>query len=208
MNDRGFFITLEGGEGSGKTSLTVKLEKFLAKKGHRVVVTREPGGTKFGEHVRSLLLQHGGDVAFSSMAELCLFLSARAQHVEEVIIPALREKRVLLCDRYNDSSIAYQGIGRGLGEEMVEKFCHFASFNVNPDLTLYLDVDPEVGLKRVKKENLYERFEMEKMAFHEKVRQGFLKLARKEAGRFYIIDANKSEEEVYLRAEEILNKVL
>jgi dTMP kinase len=208
MIDKGFFITLEGGEGSGKTSLIQKLEVYLASKGYSVVATREPGGTKFGEHVRSLLLQHGGDVAFSAMAELCLFLSARAQHVEEVIIPALHENRVVLCDRYNDSSIAYQGEGRGLGMEEVEKFCHFASFNVNPNLTLYLDVTPDVGLKRVKEENLFARFELEKMAFHKKVRSAFLELAKKDSNRIFIVDASNTQEEVFLRSKEIIDKFL
>ena len=203
---KALFISIEGGEGAGKTTLIKKCEEFLLQNNYLLVVTREPGGTKFSEHIRTLLLQHSRNVKLSNRSELCLFLAARAQHVHEVIKPALKENKIIICDRYSDSSIAYQGYARGLGMEAVENFCNFASDNINPDLTIYLDIDPRKGLERVKNENKYDRIESEKIAFHEKVRKGFHLIAKKKKNKFFIIDANKSKDAIFDETKQILKR--
>lgn len=202
-SDRPFpirFITVEGGEGAGKTSLLDQIEKFLNDRGVGVVRTREPGGTVFGEHLRSWLLDQHNQFPISSKAELFLFLSARAQHIEEVILPAIKAGKVVLCDRYNDSTIAYQGAGRHLGMEWVANLCSTLCGTVVPDLTFYLDVDPAIGLSRTKhavKDNAkageVDRIEAEKLEFHQQVREAFKQIAKNEPKRFYPIDANQSK---------------
>src|SRR5260221_14604324 len=136
---RGLFITFEGGEGAGKTTLIEEIARQLASEGYSVLKTREPGGTKLGEHIRAILLQHTEPV--SPYSELCLFLASRAQHILEVIGPALEAKKIVLCDRFNDSSIAYQGAARGLGMDKGAEFCEFISQVLQPNLTLYLDLE-------------------------------------------------------------------
>ncbi|HRD55508.1 MAG TPA: dTMP kinase, partial [Parachlamydiaceae bacterium] len=144
-------ITFEGGEGAGKTTLIKELAKALFAVGHHVVQTREPGGSRLGEHIRSWLLKHDFDVKVGKEAELLLFLAARAQHLEELIVPSIKAGKIVLCDRFNDSTIVYQGIARGIGFEKVEKLCQLVSAHTEPALTLLLDVDPVIGLMRTKK---------------------------------------------------------
>jgi dTMP kinase len=189
------FITFEGGEGAGKTTLIEGLAKLLSEEGHSVIKTREPGGTELGEEVRVLLLQSSSQ-AVSPYAELALFLASRAQHIQEVIEPALKAGKVVLCDRYNDSSIAYQGSARGLGLEKVREICHFFCHGVEPNLTLYLDIDPKIGLARAKKARAQDRIEAEDIAFHERIRRAYHQIQKMEPKRLYVIDADLAPERV------------
>ncbi|KKM70725.1 hypothetical protein LCGC14_1437870, partial [marine sediment metagenome] len=196
---KGFFITFEGGEGSGKTALIGSIKKYLESRKLDCIVTREPGSTKLGEHLREIVLQEKKGKKISSnlsktldpKAELCLFLASRAQHIKEVILPSLEKNNIVLCDRYNDSSIAYQGHARDLGIDKVIEFSSFIIEDAIPDLTIYLDIDPKIGLSRV--QSKLDRIESEKMEFHKKIRDGFHILAKKFPKRIKIIDASVSK---------------
>ena len=212
MRSKSLFITIEGGEGAGKTTLISKLEGLLESKGLLVVKTREPGGSKLSNHIRSWLLNRDMDMPISYRAELLLFLAARAQHLEELIKPALHDGKVVICDRFNDSTIVYQGKGRGLGMDYVKKLCDLVCIDVMPDLTLFLDVDPQVGLMRTRhaaKENAkpgdLDRIEAERIDFHERVRLGFLELAKQDNKRLHVIDANLSEDAVFRQAKSVVD---
>jgi dTMP kinase len=195
---RGTFITFEGPEGSGKTTQIERLAAWLRSTRHDVVVTFEPGGTEIGNRIRGLLfdLAHG---EMTARTELLLMNAARAQHVEQVIEPALAAGKVVLSDRYAESSLAYQGFGRQLGLEAAEPVCDFATGGLKADVVLLLDLDVEEGLKRnravdaeapastASKNN---RFEVEAVEFHRRVREGFLELARREPKRFAVLDAS------------------
>lgn len=198
MRKRGFFVTFEGGEGAGKTTLIEEIARQLSQEGRRVLKTREPGGTQLGEAIRAILLQH--EKPISPYAEFSLFLASRAQHVMEVIGPALEEGKVVLCDRFNDSSIAYQGAARGLGMEKVAAFCEFISQGLEPQLTLYLDLDPNLGLKRAAKERKQDRIEAETLLFHQKIREAYLSIHRADPHRFRLIDASQSPAKVFEEA--------
>ena len=194
---RGIFITFEGGEGAGKSTLIEETARQLASDGYSIVKTREPGGTNLGEHIRLLLLEHEPNP--SAYAELCLFLASRAQHIQEVIAPALESRKIVLCDRFNDSTIAYQGWARGLGMEKVAQFCEFICQGVQPRLTLYLDIDPAVGLARARKNSPeiagargYDRIESEDLVFHQKIREAFRLIHEKNKERFVMLDATQS----------------
>ncbi|MBN1916875.1 MAG: dTMP kinase [Verrucomicrobia bacterium] len=194
---RGTFITFEGPEGSGKTTQIERLAAWLRSTGRDVVVTFEPGGTEIGSRIRELLfdLAHG---EMTARTELLLMNAARAQHVEQVIEPALAAGQVVLSDRFAESSLAYQGFGRELGLEVVEPICDFATGGLKADLVLLLDLPVEEGLKRNRKldgdlpassESKNNRFEVAGLEFHRCVRQGFLALARREPQRFVVLDA-------------------
>lgn len=206
MISQGLFITFEGGEGAGKTTLIDEIYKRLREDGRRVLKTREPGGTELGEEIRALLLHHKGPV--SPYAELSLFLASRAQHISEVILPALREGIVVLCDRFNDSSIAYQGMARGLGMENVALVCQFICGGLVPHLTFYLDIDPELGLTRAKKRQSTDRIEAEDIAFHTKIREGYLAIHKKDPHRFHLFDATQAPVAVFRQAIELMNSLL
>ena len=199
---RGLFITFEGGEGAGKTTLINEMARQLMVEGHHVLKTREPGGTKLGEHIRMILLEHTEPV--SPYAELSLFLASRAQHIMEVIGPALVEEKIVLCDRFNDSSVAYQGAARGLGMEQVRAFCKFISQGVQPQLTFYLDLDPKIGLARAAKERKQDRIESETLIFHQKIREAFVAIHNADPHRFQLIDATLPPAKVF---EEAMKKV-
>ena len=196
------FITLEGIEGAGKTTQIPLLVAFLEKKGHTCVVTREPGGTAIGAKIRALLL----DPENSRMVpetELLLYAADRAQHVRRQIEPALAAGKTVVCDRFADATEAYQGVARGLDMELVRALNRVATGGRMPDITLLFDLPPEVGLKRAwqriaqnGRETADCRFENEKMAFHERVRQGYLDMARREPGRFIVVDAQGPAAEV------------
>jgi dTMP kinase len=207
----GFFITLEGGEGAGKTSLIEELVKTLKAAGKQVVTTREPGGTTLGNQIRRWVLDLNEELKIFPKAELLLFLAARVEHIEELILPALKAGKIVICDRFNDSTVAYQGAARGLGADWVDALCHNVA-GVVPDLTFYLDVDPKVGLSRTRsltKENAAagacDRIESEKIEFHEKIRQGFLSLAKAHPERIVVLDANLPQAKVVHEALQILS---
>lgn len=212
---KGRFITLEGGEGSGKTTLQKQLADYLTQKGCEVITTREPGGTHLGETVRDWVLNQDSTVYLGNEAELLLFLAARAQHIEEVILPALKEGKIVICDRFNDSTVAYQGVARGLGVKHVQKLCQLVCGDVLPQLTLFLNVSPEIGLTRsrnvVKSHALQgelDRIESEDFAFHIKIQKAFEALARREPLRMYTIDANQSQTHVLKEAIRALEELI
>ena len=188
------FLTVEGVEGSGKSTLLTALAERLKAEGKAVLSTREPGGCPLGERIRPLLLH--ADWTPDPNAELFLFLADRAQHVAEVIRPALAAGTQVLCDRYADSTIAYQGYGRGMDVEWLHKLNDFATGGLWPDLTLVLDLPAQTGLLRATRRNASlgtsqaeGRFEAESLAFHERIRQGFLDRARRYPERFCVLDA-------------------
>jgi dTMP kinase len=199
----GLFITIEGGEGCGKTTLTNRLALELEKKGYSVLKTREPGGTPLSEEIRKLLLNPEKKYEISERAELLLFLTSRAQHIEESIKPALREGKIVICERFNDSTIAYQGCARGLGMDYVAHLCAFVG--EEPDFTLLLDIDPLEGMQRIQKEGKQpDRIEQEKLQFHKEVRRGFLHLADESPHRIFVLDATLPIEELMQAAMEAL----
>lgn len=211
MTEKGLFVTFEGGEGAGKSTLCRRLEEALVKMNREVVLTREPGGTSFGEELRSMLLHHKGQV--SSQAELFLFLSARIQHLEELIKPAIKRGAVVLCDRFNDSSVAYQGEARGLGMDYVASCCSLATGGLQPDLTLYIDLDPKIGLyrterRRSKTKEAIDRLENEALQFHVKVRHGYQKLAKQHPERIKTLDGTMTPDKVFHQALHLLEQKL
>ncbi len=196
------FITLEGIEGSGKTTQMATISRFLEGSGHACVLTKEPGGTPIGEKIRAILLdpEHR---QLDAMAELLLYTADRAQHVSQQIKPALDAGKTVICDRFYDSTIVYQGAARGINAGVIRELNRLVLYNVAPDITFLLDLPPEVGLSRAWNEirsggrdDSESRFEREKLLFHEKVRQGYLQLAAAEPQRFRIIDASMPARDV------------
>jgi len=194
-------ISFEGGDGSGKTTQLKLLDNYLASRGKLCLSTREPGGTTLGEMIRKILLE-AGKVEIAYPTELFLYLADRAQHVHEVIRPALASGRLVLCDRFTDSTLAYQGYGRGVDLDMLRRLNQVASHGITPDVTFLLDCPVEVGLSRTAQRNMNlksggsreDRFEQERADFHERVRRGFLELARAEPQRIYVLDASRPTE--------------
>lgn len=188
---KGLFITIEGGDGAGKSTLCGRLAIALEKQGYVVEKSREPGGSTLSEHIRDLLLDPERKFHICERAELLLFLAARAQHVEERILPALRAGKIVICERFNDSTIAYQGCARHLGMHFVEQLCTIAYEGViEPNCTLFLDLEPEEGIKRLRVERkAMDRLDLENLQFHREVRQGFLHLADLYPNRIVILDA-------------------
>ena len=192
------FITLEGPEGSGKTSQLPALAHYLRDAGYEVLVTREPGGTAVGDQIREVLMSLK-NVAIVPRTEILLFLAARAQHVDSLIRPALEAGKLVLCDRFSDSTLAYQGYGHKTDLETLRSLLNFSTGGLIPDLTLLLDLPVEIGFER-KRDNSAEwnRLDAYNQAFHQRVRQGYLDLATAEPERWIIIDATKSKNEVQL----------
>jgi len=186
-------VTLEGVEGCGKSTQARLLARRLKAEGYHVLLTREPGGTKLGRLVRSCLLTPGGKVG--PMAEFLLFVADRAQHVAEVIRPALGRGRIVISDRFGDSSRAYQGFGRGIGLARVDRINREATGGLRPDLTILLDLPVREGLIRVGRRGAMTRLDREKLRFHEKVRSAFLVLATREPGRIRVVDARLGRQE-------------
>lgn len=189
------FITLEGPEGSGKTSQLSAFADFLREQGYEVLTTREPGGTAIGDQIRQILVSMDNK-NLHPRTEIMLFLSARAQLVEQVIKPALANGKIVVCDRYGDSTLAYQGYGHGLPLETLRKMLAFATDGLKPDLTLYLDLEVEVGLMRKKKEQEWNRLDAYEVAFHRRVRQGYLTMAAAEPERWKVINASQPKDDV------------
>ncbi len=212
---KGHFITLEGGEGSGKTTLLHQLGAFLTQKGYDVLTTREPGGSQLGETIRDWLLRQNSSPAICNEAELLLFLAARAQHIKEKILPALNSGQIVLCDRFNDSTVAYQGGARNLGVKYVQNLCNLVCGPVIPQLTLFLNVSPDTGLARsrsVHKEHAssgeLDRIESEALSFHRKIQQTLEELAKREPLRIYTINANQPQEQVLKEAVRALEELV
>ena len=191
------FITFEGGEGCGKSTVLVQVNERLIEEGYQTITTREPGGTPIAEQIRNVILDKG-NTKMDPRTEALLYAASRRQHLVEKIWPALKEGKLILCDRYLDSSLAYQGGARNLGIENVLDVNRFATEDTYPDLTLLFDLEPELGLKRIAANASREvnRLDLEKLDFHAEVRQTFLKLAKRFPDRFVIIDASKTLEEV------------
>ena len=191
------FITFEGGEGSGKSTALKSIAAYFEENKIPFILSREPGGTPIGEEIRNVILSKNNG-AMDLRVEALLFAASRRQHLIEKIWPALKAGTNVLCDRYLDSSLAYQGNARGLGIENVLKVNEFATEGTFPDITLFFDLDPEVGLQRIAANQQREvnRLDLEKMSFHKSVREGFLKLAEMYPNRYVVIDASKSPQEV------------
>ncbi|MEJ2220312.1 MAG: dTMP kinase [Desulfobacterales bacterium] len=197
------FITLEGIEGSGKTTQISRLVELFEDRGIECVTTRQPGGTLIGENIRSILLDPANS-GLAPLAELLLYLADRAQHIHELIRPALKEGKTVVCDRYFDATLVYQGFARGLSIELIRQLHQLLFDDLKPDVTLLLDLSPQVGLKRAwqqlnsgERSGDESRFEGEAVAFHKKVRAGYLELARLEPERFRIIDAAQTQDRVF-----------
>lgn len=205
---KGYFITIEGSDGSGKSTQLKKIISYLEEKQVDLVVTREPGGTSVAEAIRELILDPAHP-EMTAKTEMLLYAAARAQHVEEKILPALKAGKVVLSDRYVDSSIAYQAYGRGLGE-MVAQVNAIATGGLVPDLTIFLDLPPAVGMARKQQEENHEldRLEQEKLEFHQKVYEGYDALCKAEPDRICRIDAGGSIEEVFGQIRQALEILL
>jgi len=201
------FITLEGPEGSGKSSQLPDLAEFLRGQGWDVLTTREPGGTPIGDQIRQILMRLDNQ-ELHPRTEILLFLASRAQLVEQVIKPALREGKLVLCDRFGDSTLAYQGYGHGLDLGTLRTMLDFATDKLKPDLTLLLDVDVETGLQRKRKEDEWNRLDAYALAFHQRVREGYHELCRHEPERWRVIDAMQPKEAVQLALRQAVMQFL
>ncbi len=189
------FITFEGPEGSGKSTQLPELARYLESLNLPVVKTREPGGTAIGDQIREVLVSLD-NTELHPRTEILLFLAARAQLVEELIIPSLRQNKIILCDRYGDSTLAYQGYGHGLDLETLRAMLEFATGGLKPDLTILLDIDVLTGLKRKKVKEEWNRLDAFELSFHERVREGYHILAGQEPERWKIVDATQKPEQV------------
>ncbi len=192
---QGFLITFEGGEGGGKTTQIVRLRDKLTKAGKDVVVLREPGGTMISEQIREVVLSPR-NIGMAFTTEVLLFQAARAQIYRELVIPSLEAGKIVLMDRSRDSSVVYQGIVRGFGKDLIENLNNISTKNTYPDLTILLDLDVKIGLKRRADSGKIDRLDMENHDFHQKVRQAYLDLAKEDSKRWQVVDAEKSMENV------------
>ena len=204
---KGLFITLEGIEGAGKSTAVDFIEDFLTKEGHNVIKTREPGGTVIGEQIREILLKNE-NYTLTYDTELLLVFSARAQHIQEVILPALSLGKIILCDRFTDASYAYQGGGRGIDASRINLLEKWVQGDLRPNLTLLFDLDVSIGMQRTKKRSDADRFEREEIIFFEKIRNTYLERAKKEPQRFRIINSASSLENVKEQIVSILKDFL
>ena len=189
------FITFEGGEGSGKSTQIKILKNKLSKK-HKVIITREPGGTKEAELIRNLLVR-GKSNKWSGTTEVLLNFTARKDHVDKVILPSLKKKMWVLCDRFSDSTLAYQGYGRNVSEDLIKSLNKSLINNLKPKITFLFDIDPKIGLRRSKKRNNNElRYENMPLSYHKKIRNAYLDMAKKNKKRIKIIDASLDEDSI------------
>jgi len=200
---RGRFITIEGGEGAGKSTMMSRVADWLERTGHRVVTTREPGGTVLAEKLRDILLDRN-NISLSGQAELLLMFAARSQHLDELIRPALARGDCVLCDRFTDATWAYQGGGRGLPREEIATLENLVQGDFQPDLTLLLDLPVEQGMQRAAARSQADRFETESIDFFEKVRKAYLARADAAPDRFAVVDASLDVETVWAQIESVL----
>ncbi|MDI6890725.1 MAG: dTMP kinase [Thermodesulfovibrionales bacterium] len=204
---KGILISFEGIEGTGKTIQSRLLYEYLAKEGCKVILTEEPGGTRIGLKIRDLLLS-AENRGMTPVSELLLYNASRAQHIKEVILPALKIGSVVITDRFIDSTVAYQGYGRGIDLKLIDFIERIVTEGLKPDITLLLDLDVEIGLKRNRGINKTDRLELEDLEFHKRVRDGYLEIAAKEPERIKLIDASESIEEVYNKIVSIVTDVV
>lgn len=200
----GIFITFEGIDGSGKTTQVQLLDDHLKQINKDTVIIREPGGTEMGEKIRNLIIDINNDIA--DMTEALLYAASRAQLIEQIIKPSLEEQKIVLCDRFIDSSIVYQGIARELGVEKILNINRYAIDNIMPNITFYLDIPPELGIKRKKKQTKLDRIESEDLVFHNKVYEGYQKIALMYPKRIYKLDATQSKDKLHNQICTILNE--
>ena len=203
------FITFEGPDGSGKSSVIKKVYEDFTQKGYSIILTREPGGTPISEKIRDIILDNN-NTNLDARTEALLYAASRRQHLVEKIWPALKEGKIVLCDRFLDSSLAYQGGGRHLGIDNVLNINLFATENTYPDVTFFFDVSPEIGLTRVSrdKKRVADRLDNETEGFHDTVYESFKEIIKRYPKRFYVIDASKSLNEVIFTVETILTQIL
>ena len=196
--EKGIFITIEGPEGAGKTTIIEMLLEKLESEGYPIMKTREPGGIEISEQIRSVILNKN-NTAMDGRTEALLYAAARRQHLVEKVLPAIEQGFIVLCDRFIDSSLAYQGFARGIGMDEVYSINRFAIDNRMPDATLYFDIDPEIGMKRINEHKGREvnRLDLENLEFHRKVREGYQLLSRKYSNRIIEIDASQPLQKVY-----------
>lgn len=212
MQKKGFFITIEGPEGAGKSTQLQKLAEYLESIGAICVRTREPGGTPLAEDLRNVVKEYNGNEKVFPETELLLMEAARSQHMNVLVLPALAEGKVVICDRFSDSTLAYQGYARKLDMNIIEKLNLFASGNRVPDLTLLMDLTPEDGFARTRKRTStlgqFDRFEVEKIDFHQKVRNGFLTIAKENPSRVKVINAARSIDEIFADVKSAVDEAL
>jgi thymidylate kinase len=206
---KGYFLSVEGNEGAGKSTVLSMAAEHLIGRGIEVVMSREPGGISIAEQIRSIILDKG-NTAMDARTEALLYAASRRQHFVEKIVPTLESGKTILCDRFIDSSLAYQGYARGIGIEEILAINQFAIEDTFPDLTLFLDVDPELGLARINanKNREINRLDLEALGFHQRVREGYLKIAARFPERIVRIDANRSVEEVLESMKQALDAFL
>lgn len=204
---RGKFITVEGGEGVGKSTNIRFLSELIEQQGYQVRLTREPGGTPLAERIRELLLEHG-DETVPDTAELLLFFAARSLNIENLIKPALAAGDWVICDRFTDASRAYQGCGRGLDRDKIETLAGWVHDDLQPDLTILLDAPADVGMGRAEKRGAADRLETEQASFYRRVRDGYLALAAAEPERFAVIDASHDLESVQQQIATVMRRLM
>lgn len=205
---KGFFITFEGGEGSGKTTVIEKVENYYLEKGFNVVRTREPGGSKIAEDIRNVILDVD-NVNMDPITEAMLYAASRRQHLVEKVTPYLEKGYIVLCDRFIDSSLAYQGYARGLGIDKVYQMNLMATNGLLPDVTIYVDVKPEVGLSRIKSNNREQnRLDLEKLSFHQNVYEGYHQVAQMFNDRFKVINGEQTREQVFNDTIKVLDEII
>lgn len=201
---KGLFITFEGADGCGKTTQLNLLKEYLEQKGYDVILTREPGAKGLGTKIREILLNYDGEV--SNKCESFLFLADRAQNIDVIVNPAIKEGKIVLCDRHTDSSVAYQGYGRGLDIEQIKTLNNLATGGKIPDLTLVFDVDIETSMKRIGNEK--DRMESAGVEFFNRVRNGYLEIAKQEPERIKVINSTKSIEDVHNQVLQVIEQIL
>ena len=205
---KGFFITFEGTEGSGKTTVIEKVEQYYTEKGYQVIRTREPGGSKIAEDIRNVILDVN-NTNMDSITEAMLYAASRRQHLVEKVIPYTEKGYIVLCDRFIDSSLAYKGHARGLGIDKVYQLNLIATNGLLPDATIYVDVRPEVGLARIKTNNREQnRLDLEKLSFHDKVYEGYRIVSEMFKERFKVINGEQDREAVFNDTIKVLNELI
>ncbi|KEK22072.1 dTMP kinase [Bacillus gaemokensis] len=207
---KGLFVTIEGPEGSGKSTLITKLLPYFEKREQKVIATREPGGIAISEEIRTILHKQEYTM-MEARTEALLYAAARRQHLVEMVMPALKEEHLVLCDRFIDSSLAYQGYARGLGIDKVFEINRFATEDCMPGLTIYLDIKPEVGLARIEKDAGREvnRLDMESITFHKRVREGYLQVVERFSDRIAVVNADQPMEKIMEEVIQLIeNKLL